>query len=110
MHASAATEKCASSGGQMALQLLDQAYSWPTEPDLPPQPALSRGEGMDSWQLSQWPLCLRPIRVEAREAEQSLLLGCLCFQPCTVGTNSLQPHSGWDQVAIRPLLQCFVGK
>lgn len=45
-----------SSGGQMALQPLDQAHSWPTEPDLPPQPAPSRGEGMDSWQLAAQPV------------------------------------------------------
>lgn len=86
-----------SSGGQMALQPLDQAHSWPTEPDLPPQPAPSRGEGMDSWQLSQWPLCLRPIRVEAREAEQSILEGCLCSSALHKGNQLLQPHSGWDQ-------------
>lgn len=97
-----------SSSGQMALQPLDQAHSWPTEPDLPPQPALSRGEGMDSWQLSQWPLYLRPIRVEAREAEQSILQGCLCSSALHNGNQLLQPRSAWDQVAMRPLLQCFV--
>lgn len=49
---------------------------------------------MDSWQLSQWPLCLRPIRVEAREAEQSILLGCLCSSALHSG-NQLPAATLW---------------
>lgn len=34
----------------MTLQPLDQAHSWPTEPDLPPEPALS---GVRTWILGK---------------------------------------------------------
>lgn len=99
-----------SSGGQMALQPLDQVH-WPTEPDWLPEPALSR---VRAWILGKaqpvafvgGSLCVPDLSGKLSRA--SFKVAC-ALQPCTVEKKRwvldqlLQPGSGWDQVAARPL-------
>lgn len=121
MHAFAATEKCAQQWWPSAIAAFGSgAHSWPTEQDLPPRASTKRGVRArilfraQPVASRQQPLCPRFLRKRpGKLSEASFKVACApqSYTMEETGSRQLpQPSSGWDQVAVKPLLQCFVRK